>query len=152
MRQAGSALDRAGMVDLRWQVLRPGRPRSTAHFPGDDDPTTIHLIAVAEEGRVIGCATLLPEGGLQLRGMAVDPLWQGQGIGAAVVEAADAIAVERGLSLWCNARVTASGFYARCGWEQEGPIFDVPMVGPNVVMRRATRPAPVDLHKAPGCQ
>lgn len=135
VRRVGSALDHAGMVDLRWHVLRPGRPRSTAHFPGDDAPSTIHLVAVAEEGRVIGCASLLRENGLQLRGMAVDPLWQGKGVGAAVVDAAHEIAAAAGLSLWCNARMSASGFYARCGWVPEGPVFDVPGIGPHVVMR-----------------
>ena len=135
VRQAASDTDRAGLVDLRWHVLRPGWPRQAAHFPHDDAPGTIHLVAVTQEGRVIGGATLLPQDGLQLRGMAVDPAWQGKGVGAAVLDAAHELARQRGTTLWCNARLSAEGFYARCGWKAEGPIFEVPQIGPHVVMR-----------------
>lgn len=133
--EVASAQDREGLIDLRWHVLRPGRPRSSARFDGDDAPSTVHLAARGAEGRVVGCATLIDARGMQLRGMAVDPAWQGRGVGAAIVARAQEMAAERGVELWCNARLSASGFYAACGWDPEGEIFEVPGIGPHVAMR-----------------
>jgi hypothetical protein len=36
---------------LRGAVLRPGRP---VEIPGDDDPSTFHLVARTSEGQVVG--------------------------------------------------------------------------------------------------
>jgi GNAT superfamily N-acetyltransferase len=126
------------LFDLRWRVLRPGRSPNSAHFEGDDLPTTIHLGAFAGE-RLLGIATLIEKDGLQLRGMATEPDARGSGAGAAVVREAERIARESGLALWCNARAVALGFYEKMGWRIEGDEFDVPDVGPHFVMRASTR-------------
>lgn len=123
------------LIPLRWRVLRPGRPESTAHFPGDTAPGTVHLVAQDREGTVIGCATVVENEGLQLRGMATAPEWRGKGVGRAVLEAVHALAHERGLPLWCNARESALPFYEKSGWQTEGERFEVPEVGPHFVMR-----------------
>jgi len=130
--------DREGQLALRYQVLREplGLPKSAATFAGDDAPDALHLVAVTDTGNVIGCATVLPDGddALQLRGMAVSEDWQGHGVGRAILEAVYADARARKRSLWCNARISAQDFYAHCGWVAEGDVFDVPGVGPHVVM------------------
>lgn len=126
--------DRRALQDLRARVLRPGRPPGESRFAGDDDPGTIHLGAFIE-GRCVGIATLVPEKGIRLRGMAVEPALQGQGIGAALVWRMQAIAQEANQELWCNARVPAVGFYEKLGWRTEGEPFDIPTVGPHYVMR-----------------
>jgi L-Ala-D/L-Glu epimerase len=124
------------LIALRWKVLRPGRPESTAHFAEDDLPTSAHFAALDAQGRVIGCASVMDKsGGLQLRGMATDPQWRGKGVGQALLLAVQAHAHARGQSLWCNARVSAVGFYAKLGWRREGEQFDVPDVGPHYLMR-----------------
>lgn len=138
VRTVQSSADRDGQLELRYRVLREplGLPKSASAFAGDDAPETIHLIAVADDGAVIGCVTLLADGdALQLRGMAVDDSWHGKGVGRAILDAVYAEA--KGRALWCNARLTAEPFYSKCGWESEGDGFDVPGVGPHVVMRWA---------------
>ncbi len=74
------------IIDLRHAVLRIGLPRSEAYFPGDAEPTTLHL-AAKTQNRVIGCATILlnewnGHPACQLRGMAVDPAHQRFGLGS----------------------------------------------------------------------
>jgi GNAT superfamily N-acetyltransferase len=160
VRQSVSTADRAAQLDLRYRVLREplGMSREQAIFARDDDPDTVHLLAVADDhGRVvsqrfdeifadrssssdanlpvIGTATLITHGpnDVQLRGMASDPAWAGSGVGRAVLEAAHKLAGSR--SLWCDARMSAHDFYARFGWVAEGEVFDIPHVGPHTVMR-----------------
>ncbi len=133
--------DRMGQIDLRYRVLREplGLPKSAATFTGDDALDALHLVAVAESGAVIGCVTILSDGqdALQLRGMAVDEAYQGHGVGRAILEAVYTDAKARQKSLWCNARVAVEEFYSRCGWVSEGEVFDVPGVGPHIIMRWA---------------
>lgn len=127
----------AELIDLRHRVLRDGRPRATAHFEGDDEPTARHWTAT-HDGEVIGVVTVLarpfPDGDgpvWQLRGMATSPAWRGRGVGAALLSAVEA---EVGEPIWCNARTSASGFYARHGWHAVGETFEIPAVGPHVRM------------------
>jgi GNAT superfamily N-acetyltransferase len=135
VRQTASEADFSGLIALRWRVLRPNRPESSAHFLEDAAADTVHFVAVAENQAVIGCATLVTNNGLQLRGMATAPEWQKQGVGRAVLMAVQSVAAEQKQSLWCNARVSAVGFYESCGWAIEGDEFEVLDVGPHFVMR-----------------
>lgn len=135
------------VIDVRHAVLRQGRPRTTAIFDGDDHAKTRHWIA-KHGGEVIGVVSVMPAPfpdetatlpfshppGLQLRGMATRPSWRGKGVGVALLKAVEA---EVGEALWCNARTSASGFYAAHGWEAAGPPFEIPEVGPHVRMVRA---------------
>lgn len=121
---------------LRGRVLRPGRPPSASVFPGDEAADTLHLAVFApEDGPCVGIASIYHENGLRLRGMAVDPDWQGKGVGALLIRRLQEVAGERDLDLWCNARVSALGFYEKLGWVIEGAEFDVPDVGPHYIMR-----------------
>jgi GNAT superfamily N-acetyltransferase len=126
------------LYDLRWRVLRDplGLTRGTERIAADFEADTVHLGAFDGESRLVGCASLIPaEDGLQLRAMAVDPIWQGTGIGAAILKAAAGIAREREQSLWCEARAHAVKFYERSGWTVESDLFDVPTIGPHYRMR-----------------
>jgi GNAT superfamily N-acetyltransferase len=142
---------------LRLDVLRPGRPPADAAYPGDDDPTTVHFAAVVAEAAeaaggapVLGIASLYAEprpGGptpaWRLRGMATHPDVRGAGVGAALLTACiDHVAAHGGGELWCNARLPASGFYARFGFEVVGERFEIEGIGPHEVMRRSIAPAP----------
>ena len=127
----------ADILPLRHAVLRPGRPLATAHFDGDDAPDTLHLAAWLN-GAVVGCASLMrrpwrDEPAWQLRGMATRADLARRGIGAAVLAAAEQAAAPL---LWCNARLAAVPFYARCGWTVVSEEFDVPDVGPHPEMVR----------------
>lgn len=130
------------VIDLRHAVLRDGLPRESAVFDGDDHPEALHFVAI-DRGSIVGCVTLHPstfngEPAWQLRGMAVAPAVQRKGIGAALMETVQAVVASDPARrvLWCNARVPASGFYQRHGWQIVSEVFDIPSAGPHVRMTR----------------
>jgi GNAT superfamily N-acetyltransferase len=113
--------------ELRLTVLRPGAPLVPAAY--DRDPETIHIGAF-DNGVAIGCASVFPEAyaaepkAWRLRGMAVDPAYQGRGIGRHVLDAAVTAAQEAGAPLlWANGRTSALGFYELLGWKPVGEEF-----------------------------
>ena len=125
------------VVDLRWRVLRPRKPREAAIWDGDADAR--HWVAVQDD-RIVGIASAMrapypkPEElagkappQWQLRGMAVEPGLQGSGVGKAVL---GEVVRDVGEPMWCNARVTALPFYLRQGWRATSDTFDT-NVGPH---------------------
>ena len=127
-----------GVVDLRWRVLRVGRPRESAIFEGDT--LALHHGLWLDDALVAVVSlfpTPLEHAGetypWQLRGMAADPAHQGQGLGTILLAAVE----ERGgAPLWCNARIRARSFYQRAGWRPIGETFEIPKVGPHQRMVR----------------
>ena len=113
---------------LRRRVLRSEHPHHTERFPEDEDPGTLHLAAFdgdADHG-IVGVATFFPSDGprWQLRGMAVDPAWQGSGVGRALMDAAvDRLRAAGVASVWANVRDSAIPFYERVGWRVVGDGF-----------------------------
>ena len=83
--------------DLRRRMLRQHLtgPEADVEYPADRLPGTLHL-GVRDGGEVVAIATFSRESApghpevvaARLRGMAVDPARQGQGLGAALVEEA----------------------------------------------------------------
>lgn len=140
--RAGSARE---VVDVRHRILRRGRPRATAIFPGDERADARHWVA-ERDGAIVGVVSVLPAPmpdappelaeppTLQLRGMAVVEEEQGRGVGARMLEV-----VHRDVArpMWCNARIDVVGFYAHHGWQPVGPIFHIPEIGHH---RRMWRP------------
>lgn len=139
---------RVGAADirpLRHRILRPGRPFAETGYAGDVDPATVHFAAFAGE-RVVGAASLYREdrpgtsfggAGWRLRGMATDPGARGKGHGRDLVAACvDHVAASGGGEVWCNARSGAIPFYRAAGFEPVGDEFEIPGIGPHVVMRR----------------
>ena len=131
------------IFELRHAILRPHLPRETAVYDVDSWPETRHF-AAWDDGRVVGTVTIFPmaldereTNAWQLRGMAVADAARGLGVGRKLLAAVDEhlrrLAPPTPL-LWCNARVTAIGFYQRCGWEVISDVYDVPTVGPHVKM------------------
>ena len=122
---------------LRRAVLRGGDPASDLHYPQDDDPASFHL-GVDVDDELVGVASFTPaetpyragERAWQLRGMAIEPARQGQGLGAALIaEAVDRIRRDSASVLWCNARDTAIGFYEGLGFIVHGEGFVTPDSG-----------------------
>jgi GNAT superfamily N-acetyltransferase len=128
---------------LRREVLRGGDLSSDVHYPQDEDPASFHL-GVFVDGELIGVASFTPAEtpyrsgarGWQLRGMAITPAHQGQGLGAAIItEAAARVRADGSHVLWCNARDTALGFYDGLGFIVHGEGFVTPDSGlPHHVM------------------
>jgi predicted GNAT family N-acyltransferase len=125
---------------LRAAVLRPDGGEIT--WAGDEDPATFHLGA-RSDGRLVGVVRFSPApcpwrtatAPWQLRGMATDATARGAGVGRAMVTDGLVRVAERGGDLvWCDARVTAAGFYARMGFTVVTSEFDKPGIGPHVGM------------------
>ena len=131
------------IIELRWRVLRPGHPRETAQFEGDDDPTTKHFGCFIGASNV-GCVTIKRsvwqnQEAWQLRGMAVDDAMQNRGLGRAMLQLIEQTIREDARLpqlIWCNAREAAAGFYERNGWRIASERFDIATVGPHFRMVR----------------
>ncbi|HEU5448732.1 MAG TPA: GNAT family N-acetyltransferase [Acidimicrobiia bacterium] len=123
--------------DLRWRILRGSRPGAQVEFPEDTRPGAFHL-AVRHDDTILAVASFSIEAtpyrprrsAIRLRGMAVDGPFQQHGIGRLLVTTVvDRLRTEGVDVLWCNARDTAVGFYARLGFEVEGDGFVLPESG-----------------------
>lgn len=118
--------------ELRRSVLRPGLALDDP-LPGDDLPGAVHLGAIGADGTVLCTCFVYPdpcpwrperEGAWHLRQMATHPAHRGEGLGAAVIAATiEHVRGDGGTLLWCHARETAAGFYARLGFVPHGPVF-----------------------------
>lgn len=139
------------ILGLRHRVLLPGCPPVFARFEGDGHPKTWHVgrfVRCVEGYRVgepLSCATFVlssfmasEKAAWHLRGMATDPAHQGKGFGTDLLEwSMQKIGKQTGITLfWCNARVSAIGFYEKLGWEFMSDEFEIPSVGPHRVMMK----------------
>ncbi len=129
---------------LRQQVLRPLQQPPDQVYPNDDAPDTLHAGAF-HAGQLVGIATVFrepPPGennprAWRLRGMAVAPAMQRQGIGHALIEFCVAhIHAHGGTALWCYGRSSARAFYAALGFRTIGAEFNIPASGAHFVFRR----------------
>ncbi|GMV93841.1 MAG: hypothetical protein AMXMBFR82_36190 [Candidatus Hydrogenedentota bacterium] len=125
----------AEIIDLRNEVIIQGTGRTSPEFPGDYDPSTLHMGAFVGD-RNVGCATFLErswedEPAWQLRGMATARDVRGGGIGARLLRESEAVLAQRSpiRLLWCNARNVAIPFYVKIGWTIETDEFLTPGIG-----------------------
>jgi predicted GNAT family N-acyltransferase len=137
-------VDVALVRPLRHAMLRAGRPPVDSEYAQDHLGQTVHLAVQVDEDVVVGCLTLFPErfhdeSAWRIRGMAVHPKWQRQGLGQKLVTAAKDRVRARGDSvIWCNARVGALDFYRSAGFEVIGPEFLSEEVPHRVAVWRPT--------------
>jgi len=130
--------------NLRHEVLRKGRPIDECYFDGDDDDQTFHLGAFVDN-KLVSVASFFyqrhpafpDENQYRLRGMATLEEHRGGGHSRALLRTAFPLIKQNFCSLvWCNARVSAIGFYEKTGFTSHGSEFDVPTIGPHVLMSR----------------
>ncbi|MBV9096569.1 MAG: GNAT family N-acetyltransferase [Frankiaceae bacterium] len=156
----GGLVVRRARVDeifpLRHAVLRPGKPVTYSVY-GEDDGA-VH-IGAWDDGELVGCATVFPDpwagapewaaepAAWRLRGMAVDPSRQGQGVGGVVLgQAVEAAREAAAPMLWANARTAALRFYERHGWRPVGEEFltaDTGLPHVAIVLPLPAPPAPI---------
>lgn len=130
---------------LRQRILRPHQTAKALVYGGDAAPDTLHVGAFVD-GELAGVASIFrqaPEYNVthpaawRIRGMATVPEHRRSGLGSKMMESLLRHAATNGGRLaWCNARVPAIGFYSRMGFEQIGAVFELPVIGPHVVMER----------------
>ncbi len=127
---------------MRERILRPGQTPEQLCYPGDGEPDTLHA-AVLEGGVAVGVASVMREphprepapGDWRLRGMATCEQARGRGVGAALLGLCEAhVRARGGTRLWCNARTGARAFYERAGLAAESEVFEIPGIGPHVLM------------------
>jgi GNAT superfamily N-acetyltransferase len=113
---------------LRRDVLRRGTASRDVAFPEDELPSTLHL-GVELDGVVVGVSTWIVNAhpdlpatrGIQLRGMATAPQFQGHGIGGTILETGVERMFATGYEMvWARARDTALDFYERHGFVRRG--------------------------------
>jgi GNAT superfamily N-acetyltransferase len=130
--------------DLRWRILRNRRSGASVVFPEDTRPGAFH-VAVRDvdeagngSGAILAVASFSVEEtpyrpgrrAVHLRGMAVEAPSQHHGLGRLLITTVVERLRSGGVAvLWCNARDSAAGFYARQGFEVEGEGFVLPESG-----------------------
>lgn len=94
---------------------------------------SIFAIGLADDGRLLGAARLLPAAGdeaRQIRQVAVSPDCHGAGLGRRLVTTLEQRAAAEGATqVWLNSRYTAYGFYERLGFIAIGAEFDSELTG-----------------------
>ncbi|MEO1717498.1 MAG: GNAT family N-acetyltransferase [Planctomycetota bacterium] len=134
---------------LRLAVLRPGQPPERVVYSGDDLATSVHVGVRDSSGALVSVASFYREvvseraadlagrAGVRIRGMATLPDHRGRGYGRSLIERGlGEMSTDAGDVAWCNARTTASGYYERVGFLVASEVFDLPDIGPHVVMAR----------------
>ncbi|MFZ1688729.1 MAG: GNAT family N-acetyltransferase [Flavobacteriales bacterium] len=127
---------------LRHKVLRPHQSIEDCDYPNDRNPDSFHLGAF-EGGRLVGIGSFYREkqetlvGHIQwrLRGMAIDPDFRGTGVGRQLLRfGMDELKSKRADILWCQARESAEGFYAKLGFAIKGEPFTLEGIGVHYIM------------------
>lgn len=113
-------------IALRYQVLR--EPLGL-HFTSEEleqEKDQFHFVCY-ENGDLAGCLVLVPQPNqvIKMRQVAVDPAFQGLGLGRSLVKFAEEFAKRRSFDqMVLNARETAVPFYERLGYETVGERFE----------------------------
>lgn len=126
---------------LRRAVLRP---HQTLGEMAESEPRDAFGVGAFEDGELIAVGLIGPEGQpgeWRVRGMATAPHARGRGAGTAVLEALLRHAGEHGASdVWASVRTPARSLYERAGFTAASAMFEPPMIGPHVIMRRELGP------------
>ena len=105
-----------------------------------DEPQGAFAVGAFAEEALIAVGLVVPDaepGAWRIRGMATAPHARGNGAGTAVLEALLEHAIAHGaLRIWCNVRPPARSLYERAGFEVTSGEFELPQIGPHVVMER----------------
>jgi predicted GNAT family N-acyltransferase len=103
-----------GWVALRQRILREPLGLRTSEAELEVESNQLHLIAVP----------LSPES-WKIRQVAIDPFFQGQGLGRQLMERAIGDAGEKGIAeIVLHSRSNVVGFYERLGFSPVGPEFE----------------------------
>ena len=107
---------------LRRDVLYPDM--KIFEMEMDEDIDGIHFGAFYEN-KLIGVVSLFSKGrSFQFRKLAVDPEYQHKGIGSSILNYITEYAqLNGGTTIWCNARLSAIGFYLKANFAQTGNLF-----------------------------
>ncbi|MCI4441888.1 MAG: GNAT family N-acetyltransferase [Lentimicrobium sp.] len=132
----------AETFSVRHPVLRKGKPLESCHFDGDNLETTQHFGLYLDE-ELVGIISLFKKSNpdfkennqYQIRGMAVLEDHRKKDFGKALIRYSEEQCKNQNVDLiWFNARIEASGFYEKMGYQKIGVPFEIPDVGEHIVM------------------
>lgn len=132
-------------LPLRQQMLRQGKPIEACVFPGDNDEQTFHLGAFVDN-KLVSVASfyfekhplMSGENHFRLRGMATLPEHQHKGYSHELLKMAFPIIKQNFCTVvWCNARMSALGFYEKVGFKKIGAPFELSDIGPHILMAKS---------------
>ncbi len=106
---------------LRWPLGLDFTPEQLAA-----EINEFHLVALDGDD-LVACLVLTPQSRdiIKMRQVAVEPEWQGKGVGKQLVQFSEQVAREKGFTkMVLNARDTAVPFYLRLDYEIEGEPFE----------------------------
>ncbi len=122
---------------LRQSVLRS---HETIEQIAAEEPAEAFAAGGFDGERLIAVGIVAPSGEpgrWRVRGMATASGERGRGVGRGVLDALlEHARASGGQRVWCNARVPAKSFYERAGFHACSDVFDVPPIGPHLVMER----------------
>ncbi|GGH16099.1 GNAT family N-acetyltransferase [Mucilaginibacter phyllosphaerae] len=123
---------------LRRDVLYPGEYKHDMEM--EEDNHGYHFGAFTNN-KLVAVVSLFQNGtDWQFRKFAVDAGLQGQGVGRQLLNyITNFVLQEHGKRLWCNARLSATGFYSKFGFTQTGQNFIKKGIG-YVVMEKNLQP------------
>jgi ribosomal protein S18 acetylase RimI-like enzyme len=120
---------------LRQAILRSHE--SVEQMASTEAPDTFALGAF-DGDELVAVGMIAPDGepgGWRIRGMATTVPARGGGAGTAVLDGLLAHALAAGARrIWCNARTPARSLYERAGMSVVSEEFELPQMGPHVVM------------------
>lgn len=122
---------------LRQSVLRP---HETIVQVAADEPAEAFAAGGFDGARLIAVGIIAPSeqaGSWRVRGLVTRDRERGRGVGRAVLDALLEHARASGAArVFCNARVPARSFYERAGFRACSEVFELPPIGPHLVMER----------------
>ncbi len=122
---------------LRQAILRP---HETIEQLAAGEPAGAFAAGGFARERLIAVGIVSPDGdpgSWRVRGMATVSGERDRGAGRAVLDALlEHARTAGGSRVWCNARVPARSFYERAGFHASSGVFELPPIGPHLVMER----------------
>ncbi|MCY8520122.1 GNAT family N-acetyltransferase [Bacillus atrophaeus] len=128
--------------EIRHMILRPHQTIEQCKYEQDKEEGSFHLGAFFD-GTLISIASFYRQDhplieaspSYQMRGMATLPGYRKQRAGSTLVTRAEQKLADMGAkTVWCNARCHVQGYYEKLGWKDTGDPFDLPGIGPHIVM------------------
>lgn len=113
------------MLNLRQEILRRPLNMNLMDENLENEKHDI-LIGAFDEDMMLGCCLLThaDNNTIQLRQMAVQNNLQGKGVGGTIMHYAENVARDRGYhKIMMHARISASGFYEKLGYQIVGDEF-----------------------------
>lgn len=129
------AVSLARTRSLRQAVLRP---HEAVEEMASSESSDAFAVGAFDGEELVSVGLIAPDGepgDWRIRGMATAPVARGKGAGTGVLDALLRHAIAEGAQrIWCNARTPARGFYERAGFRVISAEFELPMIGPHLVM------------------